>query len=261
MDPSVLHGWMKHTLDYFSQPPKERHKSYQRIIRAIQSDTSHKMIMAISHDELKEGKSLLKMTKGLSSEEELSNVRSFLGLMYTLPGKKLLFMGSDTASEETWEALIGTKKGVDDVPLSEAKKRISEMLFDLSEIYKKPAFFERDSNGDDLTWIEKNDPDRQVVAFRRTSADGRQSFACVHNFSGNHVKEFVIQLPTPGASGEDVAFKEVFNSEDKKYSGSGLTNANIKILKDATGRPYAYKIQIPPMASLIIQETQETVIQ
>lgn len=247
-------AWMKNSLDYFTVHPMERRGSYQRIIKALESDAIHRMVMAISHDEVKKDhQPLLEMTPGLSQEEKLSNLRSFLAFMYTVPGKKLLFMGCDTGSEEIWETVIGTERGIDDVERTESKKKIQKMMYDLNHLYKEQrAFFEKDDNGRDLTWIEKNDPNRQVVAYRRTSTDGRQSFACVHNFTESQVQEFVIPFPD---TDQELSLSEVFNSESSAYNGSGQTNSEIEIVRDDEGAPYAYKIFVPPLSTLIIQET------
>jgi 1,4-alpha-glucan branching enzyme len=247
-------GWMKHALDFFAVPPHRRQEAYRRMISAIESDWSHKMIMAISHDEVKsEHRPLLNMTPGLSEQQALSNLRSFFGMMYSIPGKKLLFMGCDTGSEEYWESLIGKNVGVDDRARTEAKGKLSLVLHDLNELYKEPAFHDKDSNGRDIVWLEKQDPDSRVVAFRRTSADARQSFACVQNFTDTEASEFVITLRQKIPPGQPVPVLEAFNSEDVRYGGSGA-KANITIIRDQAGAAIAYQIRVPPMTSLIIRE-------
>lgn len=52
-------------------------------------------------------------------------------------------------------------------------------------------FWQRDDNAKDLTWIEKNDPQKIIHAYRRTSNEG-ECIACFHNFSNEHVKEFKV---------------------------------------------------------------------
>ena len=248
-------AWMKHALEFFAVPPERRNAAYQRMIKAIECDANHKMVLAISHDEVKkECRPLLKMTPGLSDAQELSNLRSFLGMMYAVPGKKLLFMGCDTATEDMWDTLIGQGVGVDDKILTESKKKLSLVMHDLNELYHQPAFYEHDANSRDLQWIENNDHDGRVIAFRRTSKDQHQAYACLQNFTADSVPEYTIKLQEPIPAGQSVPVVEVFNSEDKKYDGSGLTNAEIVIVRDETGAAVAYKVRIPPMCSLIIQE-------
>lgn len=249
--------WMYECLPYFYLHPKDRKLSYQRIISSITADPYHNMVVAISHDNVKSGwHTLTDMAPGLSLEQKLANLRAFFGFMYTLPGKKLLFMGSDTASEEIWDTLIGKERGVDDLPLPESKRKIQQTLHDLNLIYtNNRAFYERDSNGKDLTWIKNNDPNGQVVAFRRTSANKQESFACFHNFTDTAAKEFVIALPRPLPSDQASLIVEIFNSDDSKYGGSGAVNKKIELVRDASGAVYAYKLQLPPLTTLIIRET------
>jgi 1,4-alpha-glucan branching enzyme len=249
-------GWQSHSTNYFKCRLSERPNWYPRIIKAIEDDAAHPMIVAISHDEVKAEKfgPLLKITPGLTDEQQLPNLRAFLSYMYAIPGKKLLFMGVDTASEEPWDSLVSKERGVDDVSLPPQKAAIQGMLADLNHLYKNNrAFFEKDTNGKDLKWIEKEDPSGRIVAYRRTSVDGKQSFACIHNFTDTGVAEFTIPIPQPPP--ENLRIEEVFNSDDKKYHGSGAVNATIELVKDVTGRLYAYKIHVPPLATVIVHES------
>ena len=248
-------GWMKHSLDFFHKKPADRRYCYQRIIKAIEANLESKNVMAISHDEVKEDRPLLRMTPGLSQEEEFANLRSFFGLMYTMPGKKLLFMGCDTASEEAWETLIGKTRGVDDKKLDDSRKRVSAALKDLSALYRdNPAFYEKDANAHDLQWIEKNHKDGRVVAFRRINAEQTQSCACFHNFTDVGVKEFPVKFRAPIPAGQEVPLLELFNSDDGKYGGKGLTNPHIEIVRNEKGEATGYKVQVPPLSSVVIQE-------
>jgi len=79
----------------------------------------------------------------------------------------------------------------------------------------------------------------------------------VHNFTESDVQEFVIPLPKPGVPGQEIPIAEVFNSEDRKYEGSGQVNSRIEILRNEEGISYAYKIQVPPLATLVIRESGE----
>jgi alpha-1,4-glucan:alpha-1,4-glucan 6-glycosyltransferase len=188
-------GWMKHSLEYFAENPKDRLASYDKIITAIGADTSHKMILAISHDEVtKKMKALIEKNSNLTLEEKFANLRAFFGYFMSVPGKKLMFMGSDIGLSKAWDDFIGTNEGVMQTKLSENAKKSLDAFQRLNKIYKTyEPFWQHDDNANDLTWIEKNDPEKRIHAYRRTSDNGK-SIACLHNFSDNEVQEFVVML-------------------------------------------------------------------
>ena len=250
-------NWQHNSIEFFKQHPAKRRDWYPRIIKAIEGDGAHPMVEALSHDEMKGINSLLKITPGLTEDEELTNLKAFLSYMYAIPGKKLLFAGIDSASEEVWNQLIGKERGVDDVPSSSKREAIQSLVADLNRLYKdNRAFFEKDAvgdaNGSTIRWIEKDDPNGRIVAYRRTSLDDLQSFACVHNFTDTEVAEFTVLIPQQHSGKAQI--KEIFTSEDEKYHGSGATNTAIEIIKDKEGKPCAYKIRVPPLATVIIKE-------
>ncbi|CDR33362.1 glycogen/starch synthase [Criblamydia sequanensis] len=186
-------GWMKNSLEYFSKPPTERKGYYHKITTAVSEDTFHKMILAISHDEVTiKLNALLEKNTNLSVEEKFANLRAFFGYIMSAPGKKLMFMGCDSGLSQGWDEFIGKEKGLMDLKLGEKESNSQKTLQRLNRIYKSyTPFWQHDDNANDLTWIEKNDPQKIIHAYRRTSNEG-ESIACFHNFSSEHVEEFKV---------------------------------------------------------------------
>ncbi len=319
--------WMKNALDFFSKAPQDRPENYDKIVKSINGDLFHKMILAISHDEVtKTRKALIQKNSGLSTAKKFANLRAFFGFMMSVPGKKLLFMGNEFGLDKGWNYFLDKKQGVVEAQhITDDGKKVMATLQHLNKIYKthKPLW-QRDNNANDLMWIEKNDPNKRVLAFRRTSDNG-ESIACLSNFSNDSVKEFTVKfedkevfnkfkkltlswlkkhphiLETKISAAElaylscyptlakkikkDLALqdeffkwmliekkstqeffqkkkwktlkllpKEIFNSDDKQFGGLGRENRNIKIIKDAKGRPVSYKVQIPPLSCVFISE-------
>lgn len=248
-------GWMKYSLEYFSQSPKNRPAFYDKIVTAVGVDTFHKMILAISHDEVsKEMKSLIEKNSGLTVEEKFANLRAFFSFMMSVPGKKLMFMGTEIGAETGWDDFIGKEKGIMDVDVDENKQKIMLILRRLNEIYQtyKP-FWQHDDNAHDLIWIEKKDPEKRIHAYRRKSDDGK-SIACLHNFSDVAVKEFVVKFENKEKS-LDITPREIFNSDSQEFGGQGRTNIQIELIKDESGTISGYKVQVPPLSSLFISES------
>jgi len=86
-------GWMNDTLEYFSLDPI--HRSF------------HHFVLPISHDEVVHGKkSLLAKLPG-DLWQKFANLRLLMAYMYTHPGKKHLFMGTELAPEQEWNHDFG----------------------------------------------------------------------------------------------------------------------------------------------------------
>lgn len=249
-------AWMKQTFNYFSQPFDSRKDHYKKLVAAIENDRFHKMIMALSHDEVKKGmRGLINLTPSLEEEIKLANLRAMLSYMMCAPGKKLLFMGSDVGSTDDWIELIGTSDGLmrDEQTMRQSAQETMACLKYLNELYQhsKPLY-EQDSNGHDLLWIEKNDPTGRIHAYRRVSNEGN-SFACIHNFSNEEVQEFRVDIPHAVLAAENIIPEELFNSDDVRFGGKGQS-AQIHPLYNDQNRLIAYTVRVPRLTTLIISE-------
>lgn len=303
-------------LPYLSKSPKERESSYQDLVKAIENDHFHRMWNTISHDEVKRYKSLLEMTSGLDGKtkegelNQFSNLRNFHALLTCLPGKKLFFMGSEFGSTKRW------KGGKEDQPLvpraennalvrdrpeglmdgeenGEMQQKTMDSLGALNALYtENPAFWTKDDNCLDLTWIDtyKNDERTEigphdkkglVHAYRRTAKPKKYpdvapespndpSFACLHNFSDKDA-EFEVILPESIVMEREVQshgtnriltkelynqvmITEAYNSDNALFGGKGRLNpAAINAVKGANGR-WSYKVTVPALSTVIIKE-------
>lgn len=185
-------GWMKNSLDYFSKDIQDRPRNYNTIVNAVSGDTFHRMVLPVSHDDVQEKfKTLLEKNPNLSNEEKFANLRAFFGFMMSVPGQKLMFMGNDVGSDTPWTQYINNADGVMSKKLSSRNEESLLTFKKLNEIYKLRPFWQHNDNGNDVTWIEKDDPKRRIHAFRRTSDEG-ESVACIHNFSDKAVKFSVL---------------------------------------------------------------------
>ncbi|HEY4831441.1 MAG TPA: alpha-amylase family glycosyl hydrolase, partial [Waddliaceae bacterium] len=242
-------GWMHHIFEYFCTPIRSRKQQYHEVYRAIMSDNFHKQIMYFCHDDvcLKYNTLINKTPEINSSNKRYANLRAILSLMLCLPGKKLLFMGTEFGNEDPWDSYIGKNKGMLD-DMSIPGSQVAEMVSKLNEIYKgEPSFYEKDANGKDLEWIE--DADQRVHAYRRKSSQS-SSFGCFHNFIGEKVQEFKVRVKK--TDNELIVPKEIFNSDDIAFGGKGRLNHVIKI--EENDEEIIYTIQVPPLSTVIIKE-------
>ncbi len=247
-------NWSKNIMDYLKIAPKDRSMYYNRLIQAIEGDAHHKMIMAISHDEI--GRSpLIDMTPGLTESEKCANLRALFSLQMCLPGKKLFFMGSEIGSSVEWAQILGRRQGLLNQDISEDRKKIQTTIEALSKLYKEhPGLWKKDSNARDLEWIEKKDPKNSFVAYRR-QLDSANTFACFHNFSATTPKKYEIVIP-PHLDGM-TNISQMFNSNAIEFGGDGNHNNNsIQVEKDSNGHITKYTIWVAPLSAVVVKETQ-----
>ena len=107
-----------------------------------------------------------------------------------------------------------------------------------------PALSRIDDSWDGFTWLNVDDNERSSVAFMRMCQ--RSYVVCALNFTPVRYDDFTIGLPRPGV------LKELINSDDVKYGGSGTHNAPEIASEDAPflEHPCSAKITLPPMSAV-----------
>jgi 1,4-alpha-glucan branching enzyme len=94
---------MHDTLAYFREEHEHRRLHHDRITFAMLYEHTERFIMPLSHDEVvHEKRSLLSKMPG-DDWQKFANLRVLMAYMYTRPGKKLLFMGSELAQWSEWK--------------------------------------------------------------------------------------------------------------------------------------------------------------
>ena len=95
-------GWMNDSLQYMQHAPEYRKYHHTEMSFSMVYAWSENFMLALSHDEVVHGKgSLLDRMPG-DNWQKFANLRAYFGFMYGHPGKKLLFMGSELASDKEW---------------------------------------------------------------------------------------------------------------------------------------------------------------
>ena len=114
------------------------------------------------------------------------------------------------------------------------------MVRELNVFYQKhPALWEHDFEWMGYEWIDFADTERSVISYLRK---GNQTYlVCVHNFTPEYFPEYWVQLATVKS------IREVFNTDEEKYGGSGKCNPEIAIF------PERFKISLSPLATLIFE--------
>ncbi len=243
-------GWMNDILRYFSLDGIYRKSNHGCITFSFFYAFSENFILPISHDEVVHGKcSLINKMPG-TYEEKFAGVRAFLGYMMAHPGKKLLFMGSEFGQFIEWNY----QQGLDWLLLDyDMHRKLQSYTKELNNFYKKnPPLWQVDYSWEGFSWISSDDCDNSVIAFRRIDESGKEIIA-VGNFTNVRRENYRIGVPKASA------YKIVFNSDDEKYGGFGVSRNPEKIKTEKIpmhGFDKSISLDLPPMSVIYLKKTK-----
>ena len=240
-------GWMNDILRYFSLDGYFKKYNHDLITFSFFYAFSENFVLPISHDEVVHGKkSLIDKMPG-TYEEKFAAMRAFLGYMYAHPGKKLLFMGQEFGQFIEWNE----KKQLDWFLLDyDSHKSLLEYTKALNRFYKENApMWEIDYSWEGFSWIVSDDSDNSVIAFRRTDEKG-ESVIVVCNFTPVQRDHYKMGVPEKGV------YDVVFNSDDKKFGGSGKVRKRVYRTK-AQGmhsQPQSVELSLPGLSAIYLKK-------
>ena len=240
-------GWMNDFLEFMKLDPYFRSGDYNALTFSLLYAYSENFILVLSHDEVVHGKATLagKMP-GATQEEKFNNLRVAYGYMMTHPGKKLLFMGQEFGQMDEWNEDVSLEWNLLEYENHKKMQRYSKAL---NKLYLDcPALYKLDYNPDGFEWINCTSKDETIVVFLRKTEKPEDTLLVVCNFTPV-VYEREIGVPYKGI------YTEIFNSDDKKFGGSGVGNRRAKksVKKKTDGREDSLKIKIPPMAMIVFK--------
>ena len=227
-------GWMHDFLDYMKLDPYFRKDNHNKMTFGMSYNGSEHYILVLSHDEVVHLKcSMLNKMPGLG-EEKFSNLKAGYAFMMGHPGKKLLFLGQEFGQLREWSE----ERELDWFLLEEdSHKQLQTFVKDLLHIYKKyPAMYEADTDWNNFEWINADDAYRSIFSFVRKSKNGKKNLLFVCNFTPVAREDYRVGVPMKKQ------YKLIFNSDEKKYGGSGETRPLTyrAVAQDCDNRPYSF---------------------
>ncbi len=239
-------GWMHDTLRYFSRDPiHRRHHHNELTFRGMYAFTE-RFVMPLSHDEVVYGKgSMLGKMPG-DRWQKFANLRLLYAYLWSLPGKKLLFMGGEFAQWNEWNH----DSSLDWHLLEQAPHRQIQLLIgELNRLYRsEPALHELDAEPRGFQWITADDADQSVLVYERLAKDG-QRVVCALNFTP--VPRFNYRVGVSHAG----LWSEILNTDGTEMGGSGQGNfGGLEATPvRAHGREFSLNLTLPPLGAVFMR--------
>ena len=237
-------GWMNDILVYMQENPVHRRYHHDQLTFGMLYAFTENFALPFSHDEVVHGKgSMLNKMPG-DEWQKFANLRLLYTMMFTYPGKKLLFMGCEFGQGTQWNFNQALDWYVLDYPLH---KGLHTLVKNLNHLYKShPELFTHDFEHQGFEWIDCHDSEQSVISYRRKSDN--KELIVVLNFTPVVRENYRIGVPVAGT------YREILNSDSGEFSGSHVTNMDV--ISDEMpwmNLSYSINLTLPPLAGLVLQ--------
>ncbi len=241
-------GWMNDTLAYAAKDPIFRKYHHENLTFSMTYAFSERFVLPLSHDEVVHGKrSLLQKMSG-DHWQKFASLRAFFGYMMTMPGKKLSFMGNEFGHINEWDYNTQLQWFLLDY---DQHAKLQHYVSELNHLYlETPSFWQIDDSWKGFSWIEPDDRDRSIISYRRQDKKGRDVIVLI-NFTPVVYEDFLVRVPHKGE------YRELFNSDDLQFGGSGVVNQNILAAEKETSaeeKVYKIRLRIPPLGMTVLEQ-------
>lgn len=242
-------GWMNDTLEYFKRDTAHRKYHHNEISFSLTYAFAENFMLPLSHDEVVHGKGPLIARMPGDEWQRFANLRLLYGYMFTHPGSKLLFMGSEIGQTSEWDHDMSLSWHLLEYPLHSGVQRFVK---DLNEAYRtNSAFYEQGYEPIGFEWIDYSDAEQSVLGYIRKGFEEDNQLVVVCNFTPMAHGDYRIGVPFGGQ------WEEILNSDDLKYAGSGFINDQpIQADNESShGKPHSLRLKMPPLGVSILRHT------
>lgn len=239
-------GWMHDTLEYFKKEPIYRKYHQNDLTFSATYAFTENFMLPFSHDEVVYGKQSLLYRMPGDEWQRFANLRLLYGYMYTHPGTNLIFMGGEFGQSSEWNF----QKSLDWHLLQyDFHSGIQHLVKDLNQLYREcPALYEKQFSPEGFQWIDYGDHQNSVLTYIRKGTDPKENIYIACNFTPVPREKYRMGISKTGQ------MKEIFNSDDTKYGGTGMKNGTLKISKISWhGYDKSVEITIPPLGVVIFK--------
>jgi 1,4-alpha-glucan branching enzyme len=242
-------GWMHDTLEYFAVDPIGRTWHHDKITFAMIYEYSERFFNPLSHDEVVHGKKSLVSKMPGSPAQQFANLKLLLAYMWTRPGKKILFMGSELAPWWEWNEERGPEWNLVDEPFH---RGVFRLVAALGALYReRPCLWRHDHEAKGFQWIDCLDRENSVLSFVRRDDDTH--LVVVLNLTPVTHSNYRIGAPEAGR------YRLVLNTDDVNFDGTGFT---VEQELATEGEPMhgfvqSLNLRLPPLSALVFEPVVE----
>lgn len=240
-------GWMHDTLDYFKIDPLHRKHHQDKFSFSMMYYYDENFMLPLSHDEVVHGKSPMIYKMPGDEWQKFANLRTLYTYMWTHPGGRLLFMGNEFGQTSEWNYQSELDWGLLQFP---PHKGLQECVRDLNRILKaSPALSCNQFKLEGFEWVDLNHRDECVIVYSRKGNKKSEDLLIILNLTPIPRWDWEITINGRFYS------KEIFNSDEIKYWGSGdVYNPTIRRkLVNKEEKKYKIIVNLPPLAAIILR--------
>lgn len=222
-------GWTRDFLEYLASEPENRKRSHDQLTLSTLYAYSEHYILTLGSRDVGTLDDFRTRIWGDENQKE-AEIRAAYGYMTLHPGCKM------------------------SAPDKEMPKALKEYIRDLNTLYKEqPALWKKDDDYEGLEWIQLMKYEENVLTFLRKTENPSETLLAVCNFAADTYENYQVGVPYAGK------YKEIFNSDLKKYGGNGVGNPRVKTAKSQEWdeRPYSIKMKIPALGILVFSVTPQ----
>lgn len=209
------------------------------------------LVLPVSYDELTGGKKTFLDKMSGDYWQKFAGTRTFFGYMMTFPGKKLTFMGSDIGQFREWDGKNAMEWFLLD---HDSHARLQRYIADLGQLYlRTPALWQQENVVEGISISSQCQTEQGVISYRRADDDGDEVIVVI-NFTPVAYENYKLGVPCGGE------YREIFNSDDVCYGGSGVVNSEDIVSESASegSNKNSIVIKVPPLATSILRCVRRT---
>ena len=240
-------GWMHDTLRYLAEDPvHRRHHQNELTFRSMYAYTEN-YVLPLSHDEVVYGKRALLEKMHGDDWQKFASLRLLFAYMWSLPGKKLLFMGGELGQRSEWNHDKSLDWHLMDVA---PHGQLAQLVGSLNHLYRtEPALHEGDADSRGFEWLDGSNALESTLVFLRHGRSREDDILVALNFTPVPRHDYRIGVPEAGV------WQEVLNSDATVFGGSGQGNLGLARSEEIAwnGRRHSVSVTLPPLAALFFK--------
>lgn len=220
-------GWTKDFLSYLEAQPYQRADYHDQLTLSMVYAYCEHYVLTLGSRDVGNVAGFMEKLPG-SKEEKEAQVRAAYSYMMLHPGCKM--MAAET-----------------DIP-----KKLKTCIAALNDMYKtNPALYLMDNDYEGFEWIQLMKYEENVLTFLRKTDKPEETLLAVCNFAEEPHKDYQVGVPFYGK------YKEIFNSDAKKFGGNGITNTRMKTAEkvECDERENSIRVDLPAMGVAVFSCT------